>query len=370
MNWPAVILGLGLILVAMVDALESIVMPRTVKRSLRLSTLMFELSSRGYALTRFLPKGPIRNSVLNAYAPVTLLSLISFWALSIVFGFALLVWGVHPVMTNQVEIGFPSSLYYSGVTFFTLGFGDLTPQDGLGRFLAVSEAGLGFGFLALLIGYVPVMYTSFSRREVAMLLLDSKAGSDPSATTMLVRHAELGCMDKLEEVLKQWEQTSAELLESMLSYPILAYYRSQHDDSSWLKSLTAVLDCCVLIEHVMVGDEPWMRGLRYQARNTFAMGRHVLVDVAYILDEAPTQDNGTRLRAGETEFLVSLLHAAGLKTVDVVAADSELQKGRITYEPFARSLAKELRVDLPVWSQREYKPDNWQTSAWEGVRHF
>src|SRR5207302_1981292 len=70
-------------------------------------------------------------------------------------------------------------------TFFSLGLGDVTPTSRAGRAVMVIEAGVGFGFLALVIGYLPVLYQSFSRRELNITLLDARAGSPPSAEELL-----------------------------------------------------------------------------------------------------------------------------------------------------------------------------------------
>ena len=94
-----------------------------------------------------------------------------------------------------------------------------------------------------MIGYLPVLYQLFSRREAHVIQLDARAGSPPTATTMLIRHAE-GGLSKLDDLLREWEIWGSELLESHLSYPMLVYYRSQHDNQSWLAALTAVMDCC------------------------------------------------------------------------------------------------------------------------------
>ena len=118
--------------------------------------------------------------------------------------------------------------------------------------LAVVEAGTGIGFIAIVIGYLPVLYQLFSRREAHVIQLDARAGSPPTATTMLSRHAESGGLDKLEDLLREWEIWCSDLLESHLSYPMLVYYRSQHDNQSWLAALTAVMDSCALI---LVGVE-------------------------------------------------------------------------------------------------------------------
>src|SRR5262249_59014024 len=124
--------------------------------------------------------------------------------------------------------------------------GVATPGAGLVGALVVTEAGLGLGFLAAIIGYLPFIYGSFSKREVDISLLDSRAGPPPTAGELLRRHSYDGGRDALHQLLKDWELWSAELMESHLSYPVLAFFRSQHDNQSWIASLTAILDACAL----------------------------------------------------------------------------------------------------------------------------
>src|SRR4029079_2336777 len=115
--------------------------------------------------------------------------------------------------------GFGGALYMSGGTLFTLGIGDITPHSPFGRLLTVAEAGTGIAFLALVIGYLPVIYQAFSRRETNISLLDARAGSPPSAAEMLRRHGEDHSHDALIQFLREWERWSSELLESHVSYP-------------------------------------------------------------------------------------------------------------------------------------------------------
>src|SRR5256885_11103790 len=128
--------------------------------------------------------------------------------------------------------GFWSDVYMSGTTFFTLGLGDVVPRTALAKTLTVIEAGTGFAFLAAVIGYFPVIYQAFSRREVAISLLDARAGSPPSAAELLWRHRGDPGAGALTELLRDWERWAADVLESHLSYPPLAYFRSQHYNES------------------------------------------------------------------------------------------------------------------------------------------
>ncbi len=147
---------------------------------------------------RAIPWSKKREGLLGWFGPLSLLGLFASWSIGLIFGFALLSWSAGSVMHGIAPIhvdgplGFTSYLYWSGVTFFTLGYGDITPLSGLSRFLAVIESGLGFGFLALVISYMPVLYQAFSRREATISLLDARAGSPPAASEMLLRLARSG----------------------------------------------------------------------------------------------------------------------------------------------------------------------------------
>src|SRR5439155_22732943 len=162
---------------------------------------------------------------------------------------------------------------------------DVVPVSWPARAVTALEAAVGFGFLAIVIGYLPVIYQSFSRREVVISMLDARAGSPPTAAELLRRHAADHTLDALDALLRDWEHWSAELLESHLSYPVLAYFRSQHDNQSWLGALTTVLDTCALVMVGIDGVSVW------QARLTFAIARHAVVDIAQIFRTAPTSVN-------------------------------------------------------------------------------
>jgi hypothetical protein len=311
--------------------------------------------------------------MLSYYGPLSLLLLLAFWALTMVVGFGLIHYGDTEQLNGAIFPNrFGNALYLSGTTLFTLGLGDITPASPLGRFVTVIEGGVGFGFLALVIGYLPVLDQSFSRREVTISLLDARAGSPPTAFELFRRNtgpATCG-FEALTEVLAHWETWSAELMESHLSYPVLAYFRSQHDNQSWIGSLTAILDVCALAMSGMEGV------CQYQARMTFAIARHALVDLSQVFGAAPDKDGADgRLSPGDLVEIRKQLSASGLRLSDGSAADAELNRLRGLYEPYAISLARHLALDLPPWIKRSEVKDNWQTTAWArqqasaGTRH-
>ncbi len=296
---------------------------------------------------------------MGSYGPLSLLLLIGVWAIGLVFGFGLMQYGTGSVLiASGSPPGFWTDLYLSGTTFFTLGLGDVLPRSGLARALVVAEAGFGFGFLAAIIGYLPFIYSSFSQREVNISLLDSRAGTPPTAGELLRRHSYEGGQDALRELLKDWELWSAELMESHLSYPVLAYFRSQHDNQSWIASLTAILDTCALLK---VGiDDACTR----QAELTFAIARHAVVDLSQVFGTEPKALPHQRLTAADLSRIRDTLAQHGLKLKDGEEADHKLTALRGMYEPYIFALATYLNQTLPPWIPQKKGKDNWQTTAW------
>ena len=208
-----------------------------------------------------------------------------------------------------------------------------------------------------MIGYLPTTFQAFSRREANITLLDARAGSPPSAVELLRRHASDHGREALLELLRDWERWSAELLESHLSYPVLCYFRSQHDNQNWLAALTTILDVCVL---VIVGLE---NVPRRQAQLTFAIARHAVVDLAQIFGAEPVRGQD-RLGVEQLSELRAALAEAGWKLEDGSAAEAKLEKLHGMYEPYVISLARYLHFALPGWFPPASHRDNWQTSAW------
>jgi hypothetical protein len=358
----ALIFGIGWILVIVWDAFEALVLPRRVTRRLRPTRMFYRTTWRVWSFIALrMGPGGRRETYLSFYGPLSLLVLLSAWALSLIVGFALVQWAVGSDLdVSGRYAGFLDDLYMSGTTFFTLGLGDVTPRGVLARVITVLESGLGFGFLAAVIGYLPVVYQAFSRREVNITLLDARAGSPPSAAELLRRHAQDA--QGLEQLLHEWERWSAEFLESHLSYPVLSYYRSQHDNQSWLAALTTILDTTALMLATL--PAPAAR----QARRTFAIARHAVVDIAQVLATPPRPPVPERLTPEDAAHLRRRLAADG-GGLDVGAdGDKTLAELREMYEPYVNALACRLLMPLPAWSIDEGGDDNWRTSAWEDER--
>jgi hypothetical protein len=351
--------GVGLILFLLMDSFETAILPRRVTHGFRFARFFYRNTWWLWrTLARGMKSGKSREAFLSWFGPMSLLALLGTWVLGLIVGFAMLHWSLGIPVNAPEEPAFSTYLYWSGGTFFTLGPGDVTTHSWLGRGLAVIEAGLGFGFLAVIIGYLPVAYQTFSRRELTISLLDARAGSPPSAARLLLRVARSGDCAVVDPLLAEWERWAAELLESHLSFPVLAYYRSQHNNQSWLAALTAILDTCsFLIAHVKDHNA-------YQARLTYAMARHAVVDLALIFRTPPLKPDPERLPDEQLRLLQKELREAGMNIAEGAAADQQLIELRGSYEPFVNALAQRFLFSLPAFVPDKPAPDNWQSSAW------
>jgi len=359
----AIIVGVISIIAILIDAFETIVLPRRVSRKFRLSRMFYTSTWMLWSwFARKMRSGNRREYYLGYFGPLSLILLLIVWAAVLMLAFALLQWGDGSALSApEKNVTFWTYLYMSGTTFVTLGLGDVIPLTALGRFLAVLEAGFGFGFLALVIGYVPVIYQAFSRREAGISLLDARAGSPSSATELLRRQYRDQHIEELTRYLLEWERWSAELLESHLSYPVLTYYRSQHERQSWLAALTTILDACALL---IVGFEGIIVPT---SRFTFAMGRHAAVDLAQIYGTPPMNPKLSRLSPEDFVRMRDALAEVGLQFRNEEDAEKRLYELRLIYEPFVNALAEHLLVNLPPWIPATKTVDDWQTSAWD---HF
>lgn len=355
------ILGCVVIGIVLWDAFETIILPRRVARKIRLTRLFYRYTWASLSqIVRRMRPGKARERYLGFFGPLSLVLLLCMWGISLVIGFAMVHWGIGSRigMTTTMP-SFRTDVYFSGTTFFTLGLGDMVPLTRLARAVTVIEAGMGFGFLAIVIGYLPVIYQSFSKREIHISLLDARAGSPPSAAELLIRHGRDRSMPELTELLRDWERWSAELLESHLSYQVLAYFRSQHENQSWLAGLTTILDTCSLLIIGIKDAPPW------QAKLTFAMARHALVDLAQIYNTPPVAPDPERLPPSDLSRLRLSLAAAGLELRDDAEANNKFIELRRMYEPYVNAMSDYLFMRLPHWIPPAEVIDNWQTSAWE-----
>jgi hypothetical protein len=355
----SLIAGIVCLFTVLIDSFQTIILPRRATGRFRLTRIFYIATWKPWVFfTGSIHNARKRETVLSYYGPLSLILLLMVWAGSMVVGFALIFYSLgSPFNDAANQPHLRSDLYVSGTTIFTLGLGDVTPQSQLTRVIVVLEAGTGLGFLAVVMGYFPVLYGAFSRREVSISLLDARAGSPPTAAELIRRHSYQGAEQALSTLLEEWERWSAELLESHISYPQLCYFRSQHTNQSWISALTAILDTsALLIVGVRVNEAR-------QAQLTFAMARHAMVDLTQIFSLKPLQDVPDRLPLERYEKLHSMLCLTGLSACDDLHCFDRLREMRALYEGYAAALSEFLCMPLPPWIADQPHKDNWLAVA-------
>jgi hypothetical protein len=366
MHLAALILGIIFTGGVALDAFQTIILPRRPAGRFRITRIFYLATWTPLsAIAPHIPNKRIREQLYSIYGPLSLILLLVLWAFLLIVGFGFFffaigspfVYSIHPPSALE---HFGTDLYVSGTTLFTLGLGDVVPRSVAARALIIFESGVGLGFVALVIGYVPVLYQAFSRREVSIALLDARAGSPPTATELLHRHAFEGGDEALSILLAEWERWSAEILESHISYPLLCYYRSQHDNQSWLSALVAILDTCALLITIVEGTHA------RQAQLTFAMARHALIDLGHVFhiekqQQTPCAGEHDRLPPPEFRRLCEALGDIGLRMCGDTASSQRLHTIRSLYEPYAAGLSHYLRMSLPTWLPEDQAKDQWKT---------
>ncbi len=354
------IAGLVCILSALLDAFQTIILPRRATGRFRLTRLFYVSTWTPWSAIASRIKHPRkRETALSFYGPLSLVFLIVAWAAALVFGFSLMYYGLGSHFTDSLDVtaNLRTDLYVSGTTLFTLGLGDVVPRNPWTRELIILESGMGLGFVAVVIGYFPVLYGAFSKREVSISLLDARAGSPPTAVELLRRHSFEGGDAALTLLLEEWERWAAELMESHISYPLLCYFRSQHTNQSWLSALTAILDACSLLIAGVQGHPA------RQAQLTFAMARHALVDLSQVFSQVPVKEMKDRLPTETYDAMYKLLCQSGVSVCRYDGSRERLAEMRGLYEGYAEVMSRFLCMPLPPWvSDRPHK-DNWQTVA-------
>lgn len=296
-----------------------------------------------------------RQVLFSVFGPSSVIVLLAIWAFSLILGFGLLHWGLHSqVHLPQGDVlDFGSLLYMSGTTFFTLGLGDVTAINPLGRTLIVLESATGFIFLALIIGYMPMLEQAFNEREGQVLMLQSKTGTPQSALRLLksLHGADSGKI--LQETLHDAEAWMAALLESHMSHPLLAYYRSQILGFSWLISMTTLMDTCAILLASEGGTAS------FQTKSTFRLGSLVAIELAGALSMQAIYDSSHERAKVEWRDLCLKFASDGIELSSSPEAAERFARLRSLYEPYLMAMGKKLHIELPEWAPMAPEEKPW-----------
>jgi Ion channel len=362
-NTISLVLGILIWAGVMWDGFATIVLPRTVAPMKRLSGRFYKGSWHFWSMIgRRIPAGGLRLSFLAIYGPLSVMLLLVIWAILAVVAFALIYQGCGSRFEERGEpVRFGTLLYMSGSTFLTLGLGDVTSLDSLGRMFMVFEAATGFVFLGLIITYMPLLDQAYALREVGGLLLQSRAGKPASAVRFLHRYAGTDRHEILRSNLREGEHWIADILQSHLSHPVLCFYRAQHYGQSWLVSLATLMDTSSLL---IVGGEGL---IREQARLTYRMGLLLLTDLTSALGLSVPTRIDMRLNEADLPSLRAALSTAGIALRLGPTEGTELVRINNRYDVYLHAMSRWLMITLPPWippaeeTQTPESPENTQT---------
>jgi hypothetical protein len=332
MHVVAAIVGVALILVMVWEFFVTFLLPRRVRRDPRIARGLGRLLWLPWrALARRLSPATA-DTWLGFFGPFALLFQLLVWTLGLMIGYGLLEWGA-------VGGSFGTRLLSSSGVFLSA---ESPSGSTAGHLIGLFEAATGVAVVFIVIGYLPAVYAAFSRREIAVTQLATRAGSPPAAGILLHQAIDKQRWRELERELQSWEEWAAELMETHLSYPLLGFYRSQHVSQNWLAALTAMVDVAAFVK----ATAP--EGKVVAADVTFGIGRHALADLAlqYRLERGTVQE---RLTADDFDKLYGIVDGATDDAVGRETAHRRLRELREEYEPNAEALARFLALDLPRW---------------------
>ncbi len=342
-----------------VEIFVAFLLPRRVKRDPRIVRSVFNYAWRPWRrLARMLPQ-QAADTMLGVYGPVGLLLNLVLWVAALMLGYACLQWAAGSHLMDGHAVNFGNDLYFSAATMTTDGPASLAPQSTFARAIQVIDAGSGLAVLAIVIGYLPSLYQAFSRREATVSQLDARAGSPPSAGRLVIRSTQRDGWPALNRYLSSWEMWVAELMETHLAYPVLAYFRSQHVNQNWLSAVCTLLDTCAF---TIAAAPP---GTVDAARFTYAIARHAVVDLSYSFHVEPLEPAVDRLPQEDLEEMLRQLAEVGVEAAtDLETIKARLERMRASYEPYINALGERLDLGLPQWLAPESSTDNWRTTEW------
>jgi hypothetical protein len=339
----AVFSGSFLVLLVLWEIFETMIVPRTAMRAWRPTATYYRfLGHLKSGMVHRITNVGLRETLLASFGPFSLLVLVVLWSAALIIAFALVHWGIGSHLRGTKILDLDEYLYFSGTCFFTLGLGDLAPTQGAGRVLAVAEAGLGFGLLAAVIGYLPTLYQSFSDREAFVVRVQNRCGGVIDGFALVGHFLRHNDTEGLAMELRAFEEWAAEVVEATESYPMLALYRSQHSTRSWVGLLVAGMDACAALR--LPAEPPWPPRLLSQAEASFSMGRRALDTVSTTLRREPKPSDR---RSPDFEKLQRCLGESGVTVEQTQENEEALWELGAQYEPQAIGLARFLALELP-----------------------
>jgi len=346
--------GVVVVGATLLDVFQSIVTPRPAGGRLRISryaTRWLWRACRWAALHRSDTRA--REGLLGSFGPAIVLVYLGLWLTLLLVGYGLLFDALAgQVRPHPTNLG--TSLYFAGTSLFTIGFGDYVGTTPIARALSLAAGATGLGVLALVVTFLFSLYGAFQRREVAVVTLEAGAGAPPSGLTLLESFAHAGIVEDLAGVFQYWQGAAAEILDSHLAYPVLAYFRSSHDNDSWVSSLGAVMDAATLVLTTVDGSPADTRRVKGWASMSRAVLGHCIEDMVIYFGLPDQRDAGVdREQYGQAR---ERLERAGYALRDEVAGWDDFRAMRAEYAGRINALAVYWASPPALWIGGTHDP--------------
>lgn len=345
------ILGFALVVLVLHDVFQSVVVPRWSSRRGRIAPLFIDkLWPLWRAMGDRKQPGDAREDFMGTYAPLALMFILALWVSCLLLGYGIIFWSLQDRFEPRIH-SFGEALYVAGVTLLTIGYGDFAPHDMMSRAFAILAGASGLAVFALVISLLFTLYSAFERREVLALALDARAGSPPSGVMLLETYAQLGLLDKLPDLFEQWEQWSAQVLQSHIAYPLLSFFRSSHDDQSWVAALGAVLDSATLLLTTVAPCDKCGLTPIGSAQLMFRLGTHTVIDLSHWFGFRFDEDEDAPVGVERSEFnrARERLQRAGFALRPAEQAWEDFKKHRSQYAAGLNEMAKHFAAPPAQW---------------------
>jgi len=337
---PAVPFAFGLLLVALTlwDIFQTVVVPRPTPGRFRIARYVVRDS---WTILRWLLRrrsASTRDQLFGLFGPATAVLLLVTWIVTLVLGYGLIFYAVRDEITPVPDLA--SSVYYAAVSLLTLGYGDIIANGGIARFFSLMAAASGLGVVALVVTFLFSIYGSYQRRELEVIRLQATAGAPPSAVALLEAFARLDFPDRLPPFFVVWQRWCAEVLDSHIAYPVLGWFRSSHDNLSWISALGAVLDAACLVLTTIRGIP------RGDAELVRRVGSHLVEDMAGLGFGAGTP---VPLDRESFELVCARLAAVGYELEPMDEAWPRFEAARSQYIDRLEAMAGYWEVEATSW---------------------
>lgn len=335
------ILGAAIAALTLWSAMLTVVVPRA-ERAL-LSRVHFIAVRQGFQLvSRYLSFGLPKDTIMSRYAPIALILLPVMWAFHVIVGFAAMFWALG-------TRGFEQALIISGSSLTTLGFA--RPEGGASESLAIFEAVIGLGLVALLISYLPSLYSAFTAREHAVVHLEIRAGRPPTPAVMIPRMHQIGMLQgmDIDAFWADWERWFIDVEETHTSHPALVFFHSAYPGRSWITSAGAALDAAAI--SVAAVDIPPRPAEMIMMRAGFLALRNVAEYFGVPIDHDPQPEDPISITRQEFDSVLAAIEAEGVPIKDDRdQAWRDFAGWRVNYDSALLALCRLVDAPHAAWS--------------------